>query len=80
MILFGIDRQTHVVFLSESNTTFHHLFVRTWDTSDETLPYPQAAGDFAVYTNQDFFDSINYVVYQVRRSNRVMFFFITISF
>jgi hypothetical protein len=53
-----------VIFISESNTTFHHLFVRNWDSGDETLPYPRAAGDFAVYTNQDFMDSINYAVYQ----------------
>jgi hypothetical protein len=56
-----------VIFTSESNITFHHLFVRNWDSSDETLPYPRASGDFAVYTNQDFMDSINYAVYQVNK-------------
>ncbi|CAF1087955.1 unnamed protein product [Adineta ricciae] len=62
LILFGIERQTHVVFISESNTTFHHLFVRDWSSSLETLPYPRASGDFAVYTASEFLDSINYPI------------------
>ncbi len=62
-----------MIFISESNVTFHHLFVRNWDSSDETLPYPQASGDFAVYTHQDFMDSINYAVYQVNQSHKIFF-------
>ena len=65
LILFGIERQTHVIFISESNTTFHHLFVHDWSTSIETLPYPRASGDFAVYTVQEFLDAINYPVQRV---------------
>lgn len=65
MILFGIERQTHVIYIAESNITFHHLFVRNWETSLETLPYPRASGDFAVYTNDDMIDSINYAIHQV---------------
>lgn len=65
MILFGIDRQTHVIFISETNITFHHLFVQNWDSSQETLPYPQAMGDFAVYDRDSFLSSINYAVTQV---------------
>ncbi|CAF2135083.1 unnamed protein product [Rotaria magnacalcarata] len=62
LYVFGIERETHVIYLSESNVTFHHLFVRGWSSEDETLPYPKASGDFAVYTHQDFMDSINYAV------------------
>lgn len=54
-----------MVFISESNITFHHLFVQHWDSSEETLPYPPATGDFAVYTKQDFMSSINYAITQV---------------
>ncbi|UJR32798.1 hypothetical protein I4U23_020260 [Adineta vaga] len=68
LILFGIERQTHVIFVSESNITFHHLFVRDWSSSLETLPYPRASGDFAVYTEDEFFDSINY---SIRRFNNL---------
>ncbi|CAF5056581.1 unnamed protein product, partial [Rotaria sp. Silwood1] len=64
LILFGIERQSHVIFMSESNITFHHLFVRDWTSNDETLPYPRASGDFAVYTYKDFIHSINYVVHR----------------
>ncbi|CAF4390619.1 unnamed protein product, partial [Adineta steineri] len=46
------------------NTTFHHLFIRGWSASDETLPYPRASGDFAVYTNKEFLDSINFAVHR----------------
>jgi hypothetical protein len=56
-----------VIFISESNITFHHLFVRDWDISLETLPYPRAAGDFSVFTNYDFMDSINYAVQRVNK-------------
>ncbi len=54
--------------MSESNITFHHLFVRGWDSAEETLPYPRASGDFAVYTPEDFMDSINYAVHRVKKS------------
>jgi mucolipin 3 len=60
-----MERQTHVIFVSESNITFHHLFVRGWSSSDETLPYPRASGDFAVYTDDDFHQSINYAIRRV---------------
>ena len=66
LILFGIERQAHVIFIAESNITFHHLFVREWNTGFETLPYPRAAGDFAIYTQQDVLDSINYAVHRVK--------------
>ena len=65
LILFGMERQTYIIFISESSTTFHHLFVRGWSSGDETLPYPRASGDFAVYTNRDFTDSVNYAVHRV---------------
>ena len=55
-----------MIFISETNLTFHHLFLQNWDASQETLPYPQAMGDFAVYTKEDFVQSINYAVIQVR--------------
>jgi hypothetical protein len=56
-----------VIFISESNITFHHLFVRDWALSLETLPYPRASGDFSVFTNYDFMDSINYAVQRVNK-------------
>jgi hypothetical protein len=56
-----------VIFVSESNITFHHLFVRNWELAFETLPYPRASGDFAVFTNYDFVDSINYAVQRVTK-------------
>ena len=66
LILFGFERETHVIFMSESNITFHHLFIKDWTAAEETLPYPRAEGDFAFYTAQDMTDSINYVVQRVR--------------
>jgi hypothetical protein len=47
--------------------TFHHLFVRDWSLSEETLPYPRASGDFAVFTNYDLVDSINYAIQRVKK-------------
>lgn len=70
LILFGIDRETHVIFISESNITFHHLFVRDWTLGQETLPYPRAGGDFAVFTNDELINSINYAVQQVSNLHR----------
>lgn len=58
-----------MIFISESNITFHHLFVQNWDSGEETLPYPPATGDFAVYTKDDFISSINYAVVQVGEEN-----------
>lgn len=80
LILFGIDRETHVIFISESNITFHHLFVRDWTLAEETLPYPRAAGDFAVFTNYDLIDSINYAVHRVDRFFLELFLEICLAF
>lgn len=65
MILFGFERETYVTFVTDSHITFHHYFIQNWDLSFETLPYPRATGDFAIFTTWDLFGSMNYAVQRV---------------
>ncbi|CAF0906162.1 unnamed protein product, partial [Didymodactylos carnosus] len=62
LILFGIEREMHVIYISESNITFHHLFLKEWSSTFETLPYPQTVGDYAVYTDDELINEMNYAI------------------
>jgi len=68
LILFGFERETYVTFVTDSHITFHHYFIQNWDLSFETLPYPRATGDFAIFTKWDLFGSMNYAVQRVGQS------------
>nr|XP_033781098.1 mucolipin-1 isoform X1 [Geotrypetes seraphini] len=56
LILFGLSNQMVVTFKEENTIAFRHLFLKDYaDGSDDT---------YAVYTQSDFYDYINYAVNQ----------------
>ena len=63
--MFGISRSSHVDFLEKSNIAFKHLFLKDWDPAYETMPYPPAMGEFAVYTIPDFYKMLDFALNQV---------------
>ncbi|CAH1774879.1 unnamed protein product [Owenia fusiformis] len=62
LVLFGYDRTSHVTFLEKNVVTFQHLYLKGWDISYETMPYPPSHGVFAVYEHDELFRSIDYTL------------------
>ncbi|XP_060552427.1 mucolipin-3-like [Ruditapes philippinarum] len=62
MIHFGNDRGNFSSVVNRGDLVLRHLLLENWDASWETLPYPPAQGDFAVYTIDDLERGINYAV------------------
>ncbi|XP_060586632.1 uncharacterized protein LOC132742282 [Ruditapes philippinarum] len=59
---FGNDRGNFSSVVDRGHLVLRHLLLENWDASWETLPYPPAHGDFAVYTIDDLEKGINYAV------------------
>ncbi|XP_053389165.1 uncharacterized protein LOC123549602, partial [Mercenaria mercenaria] len=53
------------VLVNHGHVTLRHMLLRGWDASFETLPYPPAHGEFAVYNVEDLVKSIDYTVQQL---------------
>lgn len=50
----------------EKNTlAFKHLYVKKWEASFETLPYPPSTGQFAIYTIPEFYEAVNFAMDRV---------------
>ncbi|XP_052283100.1 mucolipin-3-like isoform X2 [Dreissena polymorpha] len=62
MFNFGNDRANFSNVVSRGHLALRHLFLKGWDATWETLPYPPAHGDFAVYTIDDLVAGINFAV------------------
>ena len=65
LVIFGHSRTSHVEFLEKSNLAFRHLYLKDWNPSYETLPYPPASGPYAIYTIEEFYDYANHALKQV---------------
>lgn len=62
MFQFGNDRGNFSSVVNRGHLVLRHLLLKNWDASWETLPYPPAQGDFAVYNIDDLESGINYAV------------------
>lgn len=45
--------------------SFSHLFLKNWDASREVTNYPPTAGPFAIYTIDEFYESVDFVFSRV---------------
>ncbi|XP_060570279.1 mucolipin-3-like [Ruditapes philippinarum] len=62
MFHFADDRGKFSSVVNRGDLVLRHLLLEHWDASWETLPYPRAQGDFAVYTINELENGINYAV------------------
>ncbi|XP_060535789.1 mucolipin-3-like [Cylas formicarius] len=60
LCLFASSRYNHVSYTWDNRITFSHLFLKGWDTTREVNSYPPSVGPLAIYTEKDFFDTIDY--------------------
>jgi len=65
LVQFGLYRSAHVDYLEKTNIALKHLYLKDWNPSYETMPYPPSTGVYAVYVYDDFYGSINYAVTRV---------------
>ncbi|VDP39705.1 unnamed protein product [Schistosoma curassoni] len=61
----------HVSFGDVSHKAFCHLYLRQWDSQYETLDYPPATGDYAVYTINDFYEHVGYTITQFNKTKEL---------
>ncbi|CAH8626924.1 unnamed protein product [Schistosoma rodhaini] len=71
LIEFGFYRAAHVSFGDVSHKAFCHLYLRQWDSQYETLDYPPATGDYAVYTINDFYEHVGYTITQFNKTKEL---------
>lgn len=62
MFTFGNDRSNFSDVVNRGDLTLRHLLLKDWDASWETLPFPPAQGDFAVYDIEELKERINFAV------------------
>ena len=65
MFTFGNDRSNFSDVVNRGELTLRHLLLKDWDASWETLPFPPAQGDFAVYDIEELKERINFAVERV---------------
>ena len=54
-----------VEYFERSDISYKHLLLNNWDPSFETMPYPPATGEYAIYSLTDLFDHMNNVSQKV---------------
>ncbi|XP_052781865.1 mucolipin-3-like [Mya arenaria] len=59
---FGNDRSNFNSVVNRGHIALRHLFLKDWDATWETLPYPPSRGEFALYVVDDLTDAINFAV------------------
>ena len=62
---FGEMRWSHVSFIDTSRVTFENLYLRNWSAERETIPYPPNIGEFAIYRQLEFYESVDYTLKKV---------------
>lgn len=62
VIQFGFIRSRFVDYTEKLTVSLKHLYLRDWTNSYETMPYPPAAGVYAIYKIDSLVDHINFAM------------------
>ncbi|KAK3091912.1 hypothetical protein FSP39_023650 [Pinctada imbricata] len=62
LVIFGYERSEFVDYVEKNNIALKHLFLKDWDNSYETMPYPPAIGTYAIYTVEELKEHINFAL------------------
>ncbi|CAG5117238.1 unnamed protein product, partial [Candidula unifasciata] len=73
IVIFGDQRENTVEYFERSELTYRHLLLKDWNVAYETLPYPPAAGQYAVYNMSELFDHMNAVMERTDKSPKNKF-------
>ena len=65
VISFAMEKTAFVDFQKKSTIAFEHILFNDWDATHETLPYPPAIGQYALYKTKDVISHIDSVMTNV---------------
>lgn len=68
LCLFGYERSLFVEYVEKNNIALKHLYLEKWDPAYETMPYPPATGQYAIYTKDDLHQHINFAMRQYNQT------------
>ncbi|XP_067678694.1 mucolipin-3-like isoform X2 [Haliotis asinina] len=64
LVIFGQQRSSIVQYFERNQIALKHILLKDWDPSYETLPYPPATGQYALYMRNNLLEHINYAMDQ----------------
>lgn len=62
LCFFAHSRYIHVNYTWDNRVSFSHLFLRGWDDTSEVESYPASKGAFALYFQDEFYETIDYAM------------------
>ncbi|XP_060085979.1 mucolipin-3-like [Ylistrum balloti] len=68
LVIFGFERSEFVGYVEKNNLALKHLYLKNWDSSYETMPYPPATGKYALYDIPTLVDYINHTVMKFNKT------------
>ncbi|ESO94525.1 hypothetical protein LOTGIDRAFT_118439 [Lottia gigantea] len=71
VVIFAGQRSGTVDYFERNKLALKHIFLKNWEAAYETMPYPPAVGNYAVYTKQDLIDHIDHIMQQYYRIPQV---------
>lgn len=71
LILFAHDAERHSSFDYKNIVTFRHLYLKDWDPTLETMPYPPTRGPFAIYTYEELYDKVDFLLYRYNQTREL---------
>ncbi|XP_046576711.1 mucolipin-3-like isoform X2 [Haliotis rubra] len=64
LVIFGQQRSSIVQYFERNQIALKHILMKDWNPSYETLPYPPATGQYALYMRQNLLEHINHAMDQ----------------
>lgn len=71
LVIFGYERSEFVGYVEKNNLALKHLYLKNWDPSFETMPYPPATGKYAIYDIPKLVDYINFAVMRYNQTEEL---------
>ncbi|XP_071117775.1 mucolipin-3-like [Haliotis cracherodii] len=59
LVIFGQQRSSIVQYFERNQIALKHILMKDWNPSYETLPYPPATGQYALYMRKNLLEHIN---------------------
>lgn len=68
LVMFGKERSLFVEYVEKNNIALKHMYLKDWQNSYETMPYPPAIGQYAIYNFDELYEHINFAMKQYNRT------------
>ncbi|XP_022318033.2 mucolipin-3-like [Crassostrea virginica] len=68
LVMFGYERALFVEYVEKNNIAMKHMYLKNWDPSFETMPYPPATGVYAIYTASELVEHVNFAMTEFNKT------------